>query len=456
MATPDSGARRKAISQYHSLVQIPGLEGLLDVCRRHQVTMTCHGGAARRIAATIMASAIDVAAADEPRWSIFDCLAYNSDLDLWHSGEPDATRAILNGIYDAVPFAEHIRWELRSQAEQEEFDAAKTYAPIIPLCLISLGTHGGWSDPWNGLDDLAEGTARFIRNGFYRESPRFKRGVDIELLQTLLYYKVLVEIPQVEAPPESLDAARQVIVETRDDFPSLIRLQDSSYLRLRLRYFLSAIKGLGGAALAPEQDLFNTLSLDELEPILKGLGGESELRDLLFWSPRQEGHLAVTSHLGGDIYRLAPTHGDSWRTGDSALRALQQRISSLKVEAEGRAFLADDQQIVMASPALACAPGIAPSTQDNEFLHFAVHMPTPTARADSTDLGVVCIVRDARERTVAVGVPTVCLPSARDADTLTIRCNVGRILNTHPAEEGRNVQVFLSESRTRESRLVMR
>ena len=381
MAALDRDARREAIRRYHSLFQIPGLEGLVEVCRRNQVTMTCHGGAARRIAATIMASATDDnPAVDAPRWSIFDCLAYNSDLDLVHSGQPEATPGILNDIYGLVPFAEHIRWELRSRAEQEEFDAAKTYAPIIPLCLISLGTHGGWNDPWNGLDDLAEGTARFIRNGFYRESPRFERGVDIELLQVLLYYKVLVEIPELERA-EGLGAAAQVIVETGHDYPSLIRLQDSSYLRLRLRYFLSAIKGLGGAALAPDSALFDAFQLGEIETILVGLGGERELRDLLFWNPRQGGHLSVTSHLGGDVYRLPSTHADSWGTGDSALGALKARMSSLKVDARDGAFLADDQQIVMASPELDCAPGIAPSTQDNEFLHFAGARPGGGASA---------------------------------------------------------------------------
>lgn len=244
-----------------------------------------------------------------------------------------------------------------------------------------------------------------------------------------------------------------MIADTRVDYPSLIRLQDSSYLRLRLRYFLSAIKGLGGAALAPNAALFEAFQLGEIEPILAGLGGERELRDLLFWSPDEGSHLSVTSHLGGDIYRLPPTHGDSWSTGDVALGALKAQMPSLKVDAQDGAFLADDQEIVMASPELACAPGIAPSTQDNEFLHFALHAPSQ-ARADSTELGVVCVVRDARDRTVAVGVPTVCLQSARDADTLTVRCNVGRSLNTHFGDEGRNVQLFLSASRQREPRLV--
>lgn len=202
MTPLESEARRTAITRYHSLFQIPGLEGLVDVCRRNQVTITCHGGAARRIAAMIMAAD---SAVDEPRWSIFDCLAYNSDLDLVHSGQPEATVTILDDIHRLVPFAEHIRWEVRSRAEQDEFDSAKPYAPIIPLCLITLGTHNGWNDPWNGLDDLAEGTARFVRNGFYRRSPRFQRGLDIELLQALLYYKVLVESPEFEAPSESLE-----------------------------------------------------------------------------------------------------------------------------------------------------------------------------------------------------------------------------------------------------------
>jgi hypothetical protein len=460
----DSQKRSRAIRRFHSLFQVPGLEGLIDVCRRNRVTITCHGGAARRIAAAVMSDATrekdtneetaeedEGSAGDEPRWSIFDCVPFNSDLDLLHSGSPDKTAAILNDIYDIIPFAEHLRLELRSVEEQAEFDAAKTYAPIVPLCHISLSTHSGWKDPWKGLDDLADGQARFMRNGFYRDSPRFKNGLDIELLQVLLYYKAIIELPDLEIPQDSLNAARSVIFSTQRDFASLTRLEDSSYLRSRLRYFLSAIKGMAGATLAPGAPLFKTLALDAIDPILGGLGREHELKSILSWKP-EEGHLSVTSRLGGDTYRLSPVYYMRWGEGETAGTELNEALYRLSPDADGGAFLADDQHIVLASPDLKCAPGIAPSSQDNEFLHFAIQAPNH-ARAESGDLGVVCLVSDAN-RTIAVGVPTVCVRPPRDTDTLTIRCNVGRVLNTHPDDTGRGVQLFVSELHSREARLV--
>src|SRR5262245_31926300 len=105
-------ARRRAIHRIHSLSQVPGLEGLIDVCSRNRVTLTCHGGAARRIAAAVMNGATrDEEEQDDegPQWSIFDCVPFNSDLDLLHSGPPGITAAILNDIYDIIPFAECLR-----------------------------------------------------------------------------------------------------------------------------------------------------------------------------------------------------------------------------------------------------------------------------------------------------------------------------------------------------------
>jgi hypothetical protein len=78
--------RRRAIRRVHSLTQVPGLEGLFDVCRRNRVTLTCHGGAARRIAAAVMSDATrnEEEQDDGPQWSIFDCVPFNSDVVFVH------------------------------------------------------------------------------------------------------------------------------------------------------------------------------------------------------------------------------------------------------------------------------------------------------------------------------------------------------------------------------------
>jgi hypothetical protein len=108
---------------------------------------------------------------------------------------------------------------------------------------------------------------------------------------------------------------------------------------------------MAGAALAPNAPLFKTLALDAIDPILDNLGGERELRAILAWEPSQ-GHLSVTSRLGGDLYRLPPTHDTPWTAGDTAGTELHDALHRVSRDGEGGAFLADDQHIVLASPDL--------------------------------------------------------------------------------------------------------
>jgi hypothetical protein len=98
-----------------SLFDVPGLEGLEEVCKTHGVSLSCLGGTALRIAATgWKTESLD-------GWDIFDCVPFSSDVDLVHSGSAEQRAAILQTIYRTVPFAEQLRWEIVSREERTPF-----------------------------------------------------------------------------------------------------------------------------------------------------------------------------------------------------------------------------------------------------------------------------------------------------------------------------------------------
>lgn len=428
-----------------TLLDVRGLEGLRDVCAKHRVSLVCHGGTPRRIAIAVLESEVD-----EESWSIFDCVPFSSDIDLVHSGTPAQTPAIYHDIHACVPFAEQFRWELRSSDEQEVFDRAKTYAPIVPACLIELSTHEGWIDPWNGLDDLATGTLRLIRNHYYQKSPRFLAGDDVEMLGVLLYYKAILERPLSEPDNDGIKDAGQILKETVRHIPSVTRLQENAYLRSRLRYLLTSVKALGGVDLVPESQQFRKWGLHHIGDVIVGLGGEDELRAILEWGP-DAGHLTVSNRLGGDRYRLPAIERNEWTSGDFASAAMSK--VTLAGHVTRAITLADDQTLLLGSPLMQCAPGVSPSSARSEFVHFTVRAEAPI-EADSSDLAVLCTIGLNPNTAALVAVPTMCTPMAGgDGRSIAVRCNLGNALNTRDSEEGRTLQVFITQLQHREARL---
>jgi len=422
-----------------SLLEVPGLEGLEEVCQTHGVSLSCHGGTACRIAA----------AASEKEtldgWDIFDCVPFSSDIDLVHSGSSDQTSAILLSLHRAVPFAEQLRWEIRSREEHAPFEEAKLYSAIIPSLCIELSTVAGWVDPWDGLTDISKRTFRFIRNGFYRRSPLYNAGMDVELMSSLLYYKSLLSMPESSPDSAGLVAARQIVEEAIGP-DTTIKLQESAYLRSRLRYALTSIKAAAPERLKPSAPLFSDWGLSLIGTLLDKLGGATELRKILDWDGH--GHLSVSSRIGGDIYRLPAVSMQPWESGSAALDSLTKTMKELSPQREIR--LESGQSLVLGSRRIGCHPGVAPSAQDNEFIHLCVKAEQPITVMPQ-DLSAICVVSMSGHPDLALAVPTACsIPAQNDNGYLSVRCNLGRALSTRANKPGRAIQVFVTQLVERE------
>lgn len=419
-----------------SLLKVPGLEGLEEVCKRHGVSLSCHGGTARRIAATASEKGTLTG------WDIFDCVPFSSDIDLVHTGSSDQTDAILWDIRQTVPFAEQLRWEILSREEHARFEEAKLYSAIIPSLYIELTTVG-WIDPWDGLNDISNRTFRFIRNGFYRRSPLYNAGVDVELMSALHYYKSLLSVPDASPDPGGLAAARQIVEEAiLPNADTTIKLQESAYLRSRLRYALTSIKATAPERLRPSAPLFSDWGFHRIGRLLDRLGGATELREILDWDPHH-GHLSVSSRIGGDIYRLPAVSVQRWESGSAALDGFTKTMKELSPTKE--VGLESGQSIVLDSGPIKCKPGVAPSAQDNEFIHLCVRAEQMIAVVPQ-DLSAICVVSMSGHPNLALSVPTACsTPAQDDSGYLSLRCNLGRVLSTSANKPGRAIQVFVTQ-----------
>jgi hypothetical protein len=415
-----------------SLLDVPGLEDLGEVCKIHGVSLTCHGSTARRIAVAASQN-------ESLKWDIFDCVRFSSDIDLVHSGSSKQTADILRDIYRTVPFAEQLRWELVSREEQAPFENAKLYSSIIPALWIALGTREGWIDPWDGLSDVSAQKFRFMRNGFYSRSPLFQAGNDIELLGVLLYYNILVEMPDFTPEREGLAAAREIVEEATEQ-ATTIRLQESAYLRSKLRYALASLKTEAPERLKPSAPLFRDWGLDSLEPLLESIGGAGELLAILNWEP-QYGHLAISSRIGGDLYRLPAVSAEPWEGGGTALESFIKATRGLSRKKTTQ--LDSGQKLMLGSQSIECSPGVAPSAQESEFVHMCVRVETPI-KMPPKDLSSICVVSGFDHPSVALSVPTTCsIPTQNNEGYLAIRCNLGRALSSDADAPGRKIQLFV-------------
>lgn len=79
--------------------------------------------------------------------------------------------------------------------ENSEFRRAMLSNGIVPVNLMSLATNAanGIIDPWDGFRDLRSKHFRYIRNGFYSQSPLLAKRLDVEFFSALMYLRVLLE-----------------------------------------------------------------------------------------------------------------------------------------------------------------------------------------------------------------------------------------------------------------------
>ena len=241
---------------------------------------------------------------------------------------------------------------------------------IIPVNLMRLSTqgHSGIWDPWGGLNDLKAGSYRFIRNGFYKESPLYTEGQDLELFSALLYLQVVLE---ARLPIDALGiqpgwkTAQDVFAEASTDRTVMIALQESAYLRSRLLYlFKSALSAAGSPSIF--RNVLTQSTFDAFRVAL--FYYHHDLGNIIssLYSPPPAtfavgSAYTTTGRLGGDTFRLP--HGTlSWSSADAGPRfSTILSISPGFEEITVKNALGAEQSVVLRSPMIRVNEGRTPS-----------------------------------------------------------------------------------------------
>jgi hypothetical protein len=412
-------------------------------------------------------------------FDLFDLAPFASDIDLIHDGPDALTGPIQDSVYEQVPNAECFRWELRSAMSRSAFEMALRLNNFIPALLMRLATLPGsgiW-DPWDGWSDIKTGFYRYIRNGFYKDSPLYKAGRDLELFSALLYLQVILEAdlsPYRLKNQPGMGDVRAVIADAANDRAGIIALQENAYLRGRLLYvfknLVTAARSAKALGTVLSEAGFSTLqtALDQDVGMLA-----TALKSVYSSLPRT---VVTSGRLGGDLFRL-PHTTDAWISADVRKRlddVLQVSVQLKGVPAEEA--LGAEQTVLLASPLIPMNAGRTPSARAgpasplftdttatspgdldpppaisdgpvHEFVHFAVTLSTEdwqTLKAfDDASLTAVLALHAAdanlppgpvTPRSCALfPVPCICQLRPRDgpgqdAPTLFLRCNCVRIL----------------------------
>jgi pimeloyl-ACP methyl ester carboxylesterase len=350
--------------------------------------------------------------------------SFSSDIDVIHSGKTEDTVAITSALIASIPFGESIRWQVKSSKENSVFEASLPFNGVIPVNLMSLSTFGTWGvkDEWHGTNDIETGKYRYLRNGFYSDSPLFKMGRDVELFSALLYFKALVEDisfksrNELDAQP-GLSEAKTVVHASCSSNALLMSLQESSYLRARLLYLLKDLRSRELVRSQWKEDV-PLFGLDRLVEYLKddamfGLGGQVSR---LF---EDGGSIVISARLGGDQYRL-PHTTEGWRIGGSSSPNFKTKVATTP-ETSATApsvVLSDDQFLLAESPSIPITSGKSTSSQIGDTIHEFFHMAIPIARRGSngipvsaSDLSLLLEISpssDDSRTPVLLSVPNVC------------------------------------------------
>jgi hypothetical protein len=224
------------------------------------------------------------------------------------------------------------------------------------------------------MGDLRSSKLRFLRNGFYRDSPLFTSGRDLELFSALLYLKAIAEEigPNLTNQP-GLETVAAVINDAVDE-ENVRLLQEHAYLRIRLVYLLAS---LGDTATKFQQ----TNLLTVIARLSKELS--PSIADQLHASvDNYAGVRTISAWLGGDVFRL-PYNTDEW----NALAYKAEFEDGLR---NADIALGSGQTMLFASPRIRISEGesrCSPRTGvgGNEFIHFALRSASqPVAEISNT------------------------------------------------------------------------
>lgn len=450
-----------------SLADLPGLAGLRQVSARHNVSLTAHGSTLRflvtlavsKLASSDLKNAEDalsqlrpeqVVSLPIPKFDLFDVAPYSTDIDLYHSGDEGLTPAIFRSIQELIPNADCFRWELHCQEAHDTFREAQHCSAIIPVNLMTLSTESrtGIEDPWRGLQDLVKQQFRYIRNGFFRESPLYQNLRDLELLSALSYFRIVLHSGvEISSQPGAPDAFR-VVLDALDDPQTYLRLEDSSYLRAKLTYRLISLR----AAARSQRQFDEFMRHSRLVALVRRLPiSMVAARQTIRQIPEYSGRAIVTSAwLGGDRFRLPPQA--AFQSSSDFVQSVFESVAHATVsEVDSRTDipeLGENQRMLLASEPITVTLGGAEylgsipqedEGQLHEFACFAIgsdeHSPQKLAGLREEDISALVAVTAQSKKKVrrSLFIPTPCavkmLTGAGSDDTLLVRVNLRSCLN---------------------------
>jgi len=414
-----------AIGRLRSLADIQGLEPVRVIASRFGVAITAHGSLLTRLAVA-------------PTSSIHDLVPFLSDLDLAHDGTPAQTAELLAAILTEIPFADAMRIQLRDRELDKHYRIAAAFSGIVPALTLRLGIDGGIEDGWGGIRDIASGEFRYIRNGFYRDSPLYRSGRDLEVFSALLYLRTLASCELSTAPQPGFDDALEVLRDGVRADEVLSRIAKNPALGARLVYLLSGLR-----AAMPSWDEFGA-AFDELRSFLQYCSQHPALREAIdaIAAPLSQpgASLTVSAHLGSLLFRL-PASGDELWSVDEAdgYSALSSAVDDFRSAAGTNAIngsqmtLDEGLTIVAASPWMKVRPGsssssLQPGVGHHEFVHSLVLL-DPADTSDETksdDFAVLAGLRQNQSMTWLTNVPSHCaVRRVGHSQYMFVRANLG-------------------------------
>lgn len=419
-----------------SIFDIGGFESLSPICERFNIALTLYGSTVRRLALLEQEGLRPVS---EYPVHLFHIIPATSDIDLVHTGHANLTATVRDAIFEQVPFSEYFRWEIKSFEEHAPYREAMKYNGIIPANLMSLSSNdrSGIQDPWKGKVDLREKRLRYIRNGFYKDSPLYKQNADLEFFSALLYFKAVlssgIPVGNLEMQPGFAEA-RQVLVEANGDGEVMDRLARYDQLRMRLYYLLATLFA-STSSMMEKLQLRQKLGLDRW---MSGKDTTSSMQSIF-----DANTFVISSYLGGDRFRCRIQNSDNgWAFGDDAQRLFkaccESYIRADNTRRKSPLQLDKNQKVLFASPPIHVSHGNSASSFGNEFIHVIGYLPSNAAPAcvTSTQLGCVAVMSSTPPgQTAIVFAP---LPSQIDLThsmntpllKVVIRCNCHSLLES--------------------------
>lgn len=378
------------------LLEVEGLEGLKKTCDEFGLVLTAHGGIVRRIVIKLM----DMNEShSNKKVDLFKIMNFGNDIDIIHSGPPEWDKKILASIYKNVYAAECFRWELRSD-KSEIFNEAQKCNNFIPVDLMKLSTNieNAFQDPWRGYDDIEEGKYRFIRNGYFKESPLYKMGRSIEIISCLRYLKLLCEmLPKNENflfkfdEQPGLEVMRKIFDESKR-IGIVIAFQESAYLRRSMIYLLKKIY-----VLSRSKKIYNEiLCKSGLDGFFDFLENHllSFTNTLKYIGNNSLNSVISSSAVGGDVFRLEDPKSN-WISGKKAKDRVNETIKGVcnwKEASKQEVKLRCGIETLFASPGIKVQPGA-----------FFIDQSGESEPGDDYEIVEFCIIMNERDEYLVKG-----------------------------------------------------